>query len=97
MVKHMIIWKLKEEIDQEAVKAAIKEQLEGLVGKIDGLLEMKIHTECYPCSAGDILMDSAFESKEALDAYQAHPDHQAIANNLVRPNAASRLSFDYEA
>lgn len=97
MVKHMIIWKLKEEINQEAVKAAIKEELEGLVGKIDGLLEMHIHTEGYPCSAGDILMDSAFESKEALDAYQAHPDHQAIANNLVRPNVSSRLSFDYEA
>ena len=97
MVKHMIIWKLKEDIDQGAVKAAIKEQLEGLVGKIDGLLEMKIHTECYPCSAGDILMDSTFQSKEALDAYQAHPTHQKIANELVRPNAASRLSFDYEA
>lgn len=97
MVKHMIIWKLKEEIDQAAVKAAIKAELEGLVGKIDGLLEMHIHTEGYPCSAGDLLMDAAFESKEALDAYQVHPAHQAIANNLVRPNAASRLSFDYEA
>lgn len=96
MVKHMIIWKLKEEIDQPAVKAAIKEALEGLVGKIDGLLEMQIHTERYDCSAGDLLMDSTFESKAALDAYQKHPDHQAIANTLVRPNAASRLSFDYE-
>ncbi len=96
MVKHMIIWKLKEDIDQPAVKAAIKKELEGLVGKIDGLLEMHIHTEGYACSAGDLLMDSAFESKAALDAYQAHPDHQAIANGLVRPNAESRLSFDYE-
>ena len=87
MVKHMIIWKLKEEIDQPAVKAAIKEALEGLLGKIDGLLEMKIHTEGYACSVGDLLMDSTFQSKEALDAYQAHPDHQAIANTLVRPNA----------
>ena len=92
----MIIWKLNEEIDQPAAKAAIKEALEGLVGKIDGLLEMKIHTEGYDCSAGDLLMDSTFESKAALDAYQAHPDHQAIANTLVRPNAQSRLSFDYE-
>ena len=96
MVKHIIIWKLKEEIDQPATKAAIKEALEGLLGKIDGLLEMKIHTEGYPCSAGDLLMDSSFESKAALDAYQAHPDHQAIANTLVRPNAETRLSFDYE-
>jgi hypothetical protein len=96
MVKHMIIWKLKEEIDQVAVKAAIKQELEGLVGKIEGLLEMKILIERYDCSAGDIMMDSTFESKAALDAYQKHPAHQAIANGLVRPNAESRLSFDYE-
>jgi hypothetical protein len=96
MVKHVIIWKLKEGIDQAAVKAAIKRELEGLVGKIEGLQEMKILTERYDCSAGDLLMDSSFESKAALDAYQAHPAHQKIANELVRPNAEARLSFDYE-
>ena len=47
MVKHMIIWTLKEEIDKEAVKAEIKRDLEGLVGKIDGLLSMKILTEGF--------------------------------------------------
>ena len=48
MVKHMIIWKMKEEVaDKAATAAAIKAALEGLVGKIDGLLEMHILTECY--------------------------------------------------
>ncbi|MBQ8600666.1 MAG: Dabb family protein [Clostridia bacterium] len=96
MVKHMIIWTLKEEIDKEAVKAEIKRDLEGLVGKIDGLLSMKILTEGFEGSAGDLMMDSAFESRAALDAYQAHPAHQAIAGGLVRPNVTSRASFDYE-
>lgn len=96
MVKHMIIWKLKDTIDKDATKAAIQAELEGLVGKIDGLLSMKIEIDGYPCSAGDLLMDSSFESKEALDAYQKHPAHQAIANGLVRPNVETRLSYDYE-
>lgn len=97
MVKHMIIWSLKEDLaDKEAVKAQIKTQLEGLVGKIDGLLEMHILTEGFPYSAGDLMMDSTLESKEALEAYQSHPLHQEIANNTVRPNVASRASFDYE-
>lgn len=96
MVKHMIIWKLKDGIDKNAAKAAIKTELEGLVGKIDGLLSMKIEIDGYSCSAGDLLMDSSFESKDALDAYQKHPAHQAIANGLVRPNVETRLSFDYE-
>lgn len=97
MVKHMIIWSLKEDLaEKDAVKAQIKEKLEGLCGTIDGLLEMHILTEGFPCSAGDLMMDSTFESKEALEAYQTHPAHQAIANGLVRPNVASRASFDYE-
>lgn len=97
MVKHMIIWKMKEEIaDKAAVKKAVKEALEGLVGKIDGLLEMKILTEGFDCSAGDLMMDSTLESREALDAYQKHPLHQEAANTFVRPNMSQRLSFDYE-
>lgn len=97
MVKHMIIWSLKEDLkNKEAVKAQIKAELEGLVGKIDGLLSMEILTEGFPGSASDLMMDSSFESKAALDAYQAHPAHQAIANGLVRPNVTGRASFDYE-
>ena len=97
MVKHMIIWSLKEDLEnKEAVKAQIKAELEGWVGKIDGLLSMEILTEGFPGSAGDLMMDSSFESKAALEAYQAHPAHQAIANGLVRPNVTGRASFDYE-
>ena len=62
MVKHMIVWNLKDGIDKDAVKAEIKKQLEDLVGKIDGLLEMKIITEGLPSSSGDLMMDSLFET-----------------------------------
>ncbi len=97
MVKHMIIWKMKDEIaDKSALANEIKTELEGLVGKIDGLLSMSILTDCYPCSAGDVMMDSAFESLAALEAYQKHPLHVEIANRLVRPAMIQRLSFDYE-
>ncbi len=97
MVKHMIIWKLKDEIaDKEAVKAEIKAALEGLIGRIEGLTEMKILTEGFESSAGDLMMDSTLTSRAALEAYQAHPAHQEVANRLVRPAVSSRLSFDYE-
>lgn len=97
MVKHMIIWKMKDEVADKAAKAAeIKIALEGLVGKIDGLVEMHILTERYACSAGDVMMDSAFRDLAALEAYQKHPLHVAIADGLVRPAMSQRLSFDYE-
>ena len=97
MVKHYIIWKLKEEItDKETRKREIKDALEGLVGKIDGLLSMTIHTEGFASSTGDLMMDSAFDSKESLDGYKNHPLHLAVANELVRPSVEKRLAFDLE-
>ncbi len=96
MVKHMIIWKLKEGLENpESKKQEIKEALEGLVGKIDGLLEMKIHINGMDSSTGDLFMDSTFESAEALAFYRTHPDHLAVASGLVRPAVEQRLSFNY--
>jgi quinol monooxygenase YgiN len=98
MVKHIIIWKFKEALENKEQRAQeIKAALEGLVGKIDGLREMHILTEHLPSSSGDVMMDSTFESDEALKAYQASPLHQAVANGLVRPSMQERLCFDYKA
>lgn len=95
MVKHMIVWKLNDNASIDC-KQEIKLALEGLVGKIDGLVEMHILTNPLEGSSGDLAMDSLFESRDALDFYQKHPLHVEIANTLVRPNVSVRLSFDYE-
>lgn len=97
MVKHMIIWKIKEDCaDKNQIKENVKRELEALTGKIDGLIEMHIITEGLPSSSGDLMMDSLFESEDALKAYQKHPSHQHVANTFVRPNMCQRLSLDYE-
>ncbi len=93
----MIIWKLKADLEDPSKRALeIKNALEGLVGKIDGLIEMRILTDKFPVSTGDIMMDSTFESAKALENYQSHPLHVEIATGLVRPSVDTRLSFDYE-
>ena len=97
MVKHMIVWKLKEEFkDRDSRKIAIKERLEGLVGKVPGLREMHIYFDPMAGSSGDLFMDSTFEDASALAAYQKNFLHLEIANTLVRPAVEQRLSFDYE-
>ena len=97
MVKHMIIWKLNQEIsDKNQVAENIKIALEGLEGKIDGLIKMNILTEKLDSSSGDIMMDSTFRDEKALKEYQKNPMHVEIANGLVRPNVQTRLSFDFE-
>ena len=92
----MIIWKLLPEFDNAERKAEIKAALESLVGKIPGLISMNILTEGFESSSGSLMMDSSFESNEALKAYQQNPLHKDIAVNLVRPSVENRLSFDYD-
>ncbi len=97
MVKHIIIWSLKEDIkDKAELINKIKVELEGLVGKIDGLLEMKIISGGLPSSKGDFMLDSTFTDAAALNAYAVHPDHVKIADGLVRPNVSARACYDYE-
>jgi len=97
MVKHVIIWALKDDIaDKKELMKKIKVELESLVGKIDGLLEMKIIIEGLSSCKGDLMLDSTFTDEAALIYYSAHPDHVAIADGLVRPNVATRLAYDYE-
>ena len=97
MVKHVIIWKLKESVEnKQETMLSIKSALEGLVGKIAGLESMNILIDKYPSSSGDLMMDSLFSDNAALKAYQKNPLHVEIAEGLVRPNVDVRLSFDYE-
>ena len=99
MVKHIILWTLKEMSDseKESVKAGIKEGLEGLKGKIPGLVDIKVNTSGrLASSTADLMLDSTFESEEALKGYSKHPEHVAVADSKVHPYTASRSCLDFE-
>ena len=83
MVKHVILWQLKDELsdaEKAAVKAGIKEGLEGLAGKIPGLVEVHVNINGLPSSTADLMLDTTFESAEALKGYSVHPAHVAVAD-----------------
>lgn len=99
MVKHIILWTLKPELsaeEKETVKAGIKEGLEGLVGKVPGLLEVKVNINGLPTSNADVMLDSTLDSFESLKAYAVHPEHVAVADGKVRPYTAVRSCLDFE-
>ena len=99
MVKHYILWQLKDEFteeEKEAVKRGIKEGLEGLKGVIPGLLEIHVQCESLDSSNVDCMLDSTFEDEAALKNYTVHPAHVAVATTKVRPNVKLRLVMDYE-
>ncbi len=83
MVKHVILWTLKDEFtaeQKETIKADIKKGLEGLAGKIPGLLDICVNTEGLESSTADLMLDASFESAEALKGYAVHPEHVAAAD-----------------
>ncbi|MBP5328901.1 MAG: Dabb family protein [Spirochaetaceae bacterium] len=99
MVKHIILWTLKEMSDseKESVKKGIKDGLEGLKGKIPGLIDIKVNTEGrLVSSTADLMLDSTFENDEALKGYSKHPEHVAVADSKVRPYTSSRSCLDFE-
>lgn len=99
MVKHIILWTLKDELsaeEKEKIKTNIKESLENLSGKIPGLIDIKVNISPLDSSNADLMLDSSFTDEAALKGYAIHPEHVAVANNSVRPFTASRYCMDFE-
>ena len=99
MVKHIILWNLKDELTVEEkaeIKMGIKEGLEGLQGKIEGLVDIKVNTGGLSSSTADLMLDSTFISEDALKFYASHPLHQDVANTKVRPFTKQRSCLDFE-
>ena len=99
MVKHIILWTLKDSLSDEEkiqIKKSIKEGLESLKGVVPGLTDIKVQIDGRLASSNaDLMLDCTLESEEALKGYAVHPAHVAIANSRVRPFTAIRSCLDY--
>jgi hypothetical protein len=100
MVKHIIVWTLNPELsdsEKETIKKGIKEGLEGLVGQVPGLIDVKVHISGRLASSNaDLMLDSTLEDEAALKGYAIHPAHVAVANEKVRPYTVQRACLDFE-
>lgn len=99
MVKHVILWTLKDELSNDekiTVKKDIKDGLEALKGKVPGIVDIKIIINGLDSSNADLMLDSTFEDEEALKAYAVHPEHVKVADNKVRPFTKIRSCLDFE-
>ncbi len=96
MVKHIILWTLKEEFNTAEIKEQMKLQLEGLVGLVPGLLKMKLEIAPLPSSNADVMLYSELESEAALRGYAIHPAHVHVADTYVRPFTKTRTVIDFE-
>lgn len=80
MVKHIVMWNIQEDKDKEAVFNTFKTMLLGLKETIPTIKHLEVGQNFNESPAGhDISLYSEFDSKEALDAYQIHPEHLKVS------------------
>lgn len=92
MVKHIVLYTLKDGVDKDETVKMIASVLEPLVGKIPGLLHLEIR-RAY--NGMDYALYSEFESSEALTVYASHPLHQEAKTHFFHL-LDSRVAADYE-
>ena len=92
MVKHIVLYTLKDGVDKDEAVKLIASVLEPLVGKIPGLMHMEIR-RAY--NGMDYALYSEFESREALAAYAVHPLHQEAKTHIFHL-LGSRVAADYD-
>ena len=92
MVKHIVLFQVKEEYDVAEVTKIAQESLLPLVGKIEGLT----HAEVYQTFAGmDIALYCELESREAMAFYADHPLHTEAKSHFFHM-LSGRVAADYE-
>ena len=97
MLRHIVIWKLSDNLNENEKKETstkIKTILEALKPQIKEIIEIKVNINELATSNTDIMLDSLFESEEALNAYRIHPEHMR-AGEFIGSVTANRAAFDY--
>ena len=92
MVKHIVLYNFKPDVDKDAAMKLIASVLEPLVGKIPGLLRLEIRAAF---NGMDYALYSEFESREALSAYAVHPLHLEAKDKFFHL-LDSRVAADYD-
>ena len=99
MIKHIVMWKIKDSFEGKGkleILKKIKDDLEALppkVGEIK-LFEVGINFNDKDF-ASDIVLYSEFKTKDDLDSYQVNPIHKEVDDYLAKVRL-ERHVVDYE-
>jgi heme-degrading monooxygenase HmoA len=100
MIKHIVMWKLKEHAegaDKATNAARMKEALDACRDLVPGIVEFEVALAQPGLEATyDVVLYSVFADRAALDAYQYHPQHVAL-KPFIGAIRAERQCMDYAA
>lgn len=98
MIRHIVMFKLKEFAapeEKQAKMQEIKEKLEALIDKIEVLRMIRVDFNCNPEETWDIILTTELDTLEDVKAYAEHPEHVAVAKGIIGPVKADRACVDY--
>jgi hypothetical protein len=99
MLKHIVMWKLKEHAegaDKATNARKMKEMLDGCAAIVPGIVKFETALAQPGLEATyDVVLYSEFTSKAALDAYQEHPQHVAL-KPFIGAVREERQCMDYD-
>ena len=94
MIKHIVLWRLKNDVEEQVKEKqllSMKERLESLPQAIPQIRHFEIGLNVKPSErAMDIVLYSEFDSREDLNTYSAHPAHQEAVVFLRSRTPAGR-------
>lgn len=99
MIKHIVMWRLNEIShgnDRETNANLIKEKLTALRGRIPGMTVLEVGVDFSRTgSSSDLVLYSEFVDRQALEAYQTNPEHEALKPFIGLATTERRI-VDYE-
>ena len=98
MVKHIVMFKLKDTLSKEeklVVMKDFKAAIEALPAQIDVIRKIFVGFNINEAEQWDICLESEFDSLDDVKVYAAHPAHVAAAG-ILKDAKQDRACVDYE-
>jgi quinol monooxygenase YgiN len=92
MIRHIVMWRLIDAPNKAANALRIKQLLEGLRGRVPGLLKIEVGIDISRSeTSADVVLLSEFADAAALETYQSHPLHAAMKPEIAAMTAERRV------
>ena len=98
MVKHIVMFKLKDTLSKEEKQVVMndfKAAIEALPTQIDIIRKVFVGFNINEAEQWDICLESEFDSLDDVKVYAAHPAHVAAAG-ILKDAKQDRACVDYE-
>jgi len=97
MIRHIVIFKLKESENKKELAKELKEKLLDLKNHIDEIMEIEVGIKSDKAAETnfDVFLSTKFNGFDELNIYRVHPVHKKILE-FIDDTCSDRVAIDYE-